>query len=235
MVWLRLFVCQWSGCQRGVLLCTSCDRYRYCRRECALAARKLSLREAGAKYQSSDRGREHHAVRQRRYVEDKRRTSCGAGGVGGSSRGGLHHGMPAGNEVRRPEGRRRRARTWDAEEPLASTPGVDSEPAIAAFRPAAFPVDAADAFVTHQRDSQRPPPWGRVDMAPAIAATRAAPTSGAQEQRNANREREGEFDDGGDAGCERSGRVTVLRCARCQRVGRLLPRRERPAPGAHPP
>jgi hypothetical protein len=66
MLWLRVIGCQ--GCGQWFGLCSSCDRgQRYCSELCSEQARRVSLRAAGAKYQSTERGRERHAERQRRY------------------------------------------------------------------------------------------------------------------------------------------------------------------------
>jgi len=73
VVWLRGVCCQ--GCQRWFCLCSDCDRgQRYCSQECSAQARRVSLRAAGAKYQSSTNGRLNHAERQRRYRARQRET-----------------------------------------------------------------------------------------------------------------------------------------------------------------
>jgi hypothetical protein len=62
----RLFHC--ARCERQVMVCSDCDRgQHYCSRECSGAARKKSLHAASHRYQSSKRGKHHHADRQRRY------------------------------------------------------------------------------------------------------------------------------------------------------------------------
>jgi hypothetical protein len=66
MLWLRVICCQSCGLWFG--LCSSCDRgQRYCSDQCSEQARRISLKAAGAKYQRTERGRECHAERQRRY------------------------------------------------------------------------------------------------------------------------------------------------------------------------
>jgi len=62
----RLFLCR--RCAKQVLICSRCDRgQEYCGAGCATAARRESVRAAGARYQCTPRGRMHHAHRQRRY------------------------------------------------------------------------------------------------------------------------------------------------------------------------
>ena len=49
-------------------LCTRCDQgHRYCGETCSAAARKQSLRTAGAKYQATPAGKRAHCKRQNRY------------------------------------------------------------------------------------------------------------------------------------------------------------------------
>lgn len=58
----RFFLC--GRCRLQVTICRSCDRgQRYCGQDCAHAARRESVREAGRRYQRSRRGRLAHAVR----------------------------------------------------------------------------------------------------------------------------------------------------------------------------
>ena len=62
----RLFLC--ARCRKQVCICSDCDRgQQYCCEDCALAARCLSLKAAGRRYQSTHRGRAKHAERMRRY------------------------------------------------------------------------------------------------------------------------------------------------------------------------
>ena len=62
----RLYNCARCHCQ--VVVCSECDRGNlYCAGGCARAARTLSLRASGKRYQSTRRGRFKHAERQRRY------------------------------------------------------------------------------------------------------------------------------------------------------------------------
>ena len=61
----RLLVC--ARCRAQVLICGPCDRgNRYCH-DCAKEARRVSVREAGRRYQRSRRGRFAHAARARRH------------------------------------------------------------------------------------------------------------------------------------------------------------------------
>ena len=67
----RLFLCARCRCQ--VLVCRRCDRGQvYCGRGCAQEARRCNQREARRRYQATERGREMHADRSRRY-----RACCG--------------------------------------------------------------------------------------------------------------------------------------------------------------
>lgn len=62
----RRYLC--AGCRTAVLICSHCDRgNRYCTTTCAEQARHHAMRAAGARYQTSLRGRHAHAQRQRRY------------------------------------------------------------------------------------------------------------------------------------------------------------------------
>ena len=65
MDWVgRFFLC--AGCRAQTLVCSHCDRGQiYCSTECAQAARRHSVREAGRRYQVSRRGRHAHAERAR--------------------------------------------------------------------------------------------------------------------------------------------------------------------------
>ena len=66
----RLFLC--ARCRKQVCICSDCDRgQQYCDDDCALTARRLSLRAAGRRYQSTRRGRSKHAERMRRYRAKK--------------------------------------------------------------------------------------------------------------------------------------------------------------------
>lgn len=62
----RLFNC--LRCHIQVFICRHCDRGNvYCSSNCALAARKKSLRAAGLRYQQTMQGKRKHAQRQYRY------------------------------------------------------------------------------------------------------------------------------------------------------------------------
>jgi hypothetical protein len=63
----RLLRC--SLCATMVPICSHCDRGQsYCGRDCSDQARRQSLREAGRRYQATDRGRRQHSARQARYL-----------------------------------------------------------------------------------------------------------------------------------------------------------------------
>ena len=65
----RLFNC--GRCRTQVRICQKCDHgNQYCR-SCAPLARQDSLLRAGVKYQRTKRGRENHAARQQRYLDNK--------------------------------------------------------------------------------------------------------------------------------------------------------------------
>ena len=62
----RLYTC--ARCREQVVVCRRCDRGQiYCPLGCAVLARRERRRAAGARYQSSRRGRFIHAERSRRY------------------------------------------------------------------------------------------------------------------------------------------------------------------------
>lgn len=62
----RRFFC--DRCRQGVEVCSWCDcGQRYCTRSCREVARLRSVREAGARYQRTSRGRRKHAARQLAY------------------------------------------------------------------------------------------------------------------------------------------------------------------------
>ncbi len=62
----RLFLC--AGCRAQALICSCCDRGQiYCAGDCGPHARRRGQRAAGARYQTSRRGRFTHAERARRY------------------------------------------------------------------------------------------------------------------------------------------------------------------------
>lgn len=61
----RLFLC--ASCRAQTVTCSACDRgQRYCSPECAAHVRSACVREAGRRYQNSERGRAAHAERMRR-------------------------------------------------------------------------------------------------------------------------------------------------------------------------
>lgn len=61
----RLFLC--ARCRVQVIICRRCDRgQRYCH-GCAKEARRISMREAGRRYQKTRQGRFAHAERARRH------------------------------------------------------------------------------------------------------------------------------------------------------------------------
>lgn len=62
----RLFHC--ARCHSQVIVCRDCDRGNiYCGIRCSQAARRDSLRRAGARYRRSRHGRLNNAERQRRF------------------------------------------------------------------------------------------------------------------------------------------------------------------------
>jgi len=62
----RLFLC--ARCRKQVIICRRCDRGQiYCAEGCASIARRLSVREAGRRYQQSRHGRFKQADRLRRF------------------------------------------------------------------------------------------------------------------------------------------------------------------------
>lgn len=62
----RLYHC--GRCRLQVLICSCCDRGNiYCNKGCAEEARRSAQREAGKRYQSTDRGRRNHAKRASDY------------------------------------------------------------------------------------------------------------------------------------------------------------------------
>lgn len=67
----RMFLC--ARCRCRVLVCPRCDHgQHYCGQCCSEAARRDSVRAAGARYQRSRRGRHRHAERQWRYRARRR-------------------------------------------------------------------------------------------------------------------------------------------------------------------
>ena len=62
----RRFHC--CRCKKVTYICSHCDRGQmYCSKRCRDEARRDCLRDAGARYQRTRRGRENHARRQHRY------------------------------------------------------------------------------------------------------------------------------------------------------------------------
>lgn len=62
----RFFLC--ACCHRQTVVCSSCDRGQiYCSPACAKSMRCACVREAGRRYQRSERGRANHAHRMERY------------------------------------------------------------------------------------------------------------------------------------------------------------------------
>ena len=61
-----MFAC--AQCHQVVVICRHCDRgQRYCSTACAQAGRRVSLRDAGRRYQQTPLGRRNNAIRQKRY------------------------------------------------------------------------------------------------------------------------------------------------------------------------
>jgi hypothetical protein len=70
----RLFLC--LHCRQQVVICSRCDRGQvYCGRACASEGRQSRQREARRHYQASERGRQMHADRSRRYRARGRRVT----------------------------------------------------------------------------------------------------------------------------------------------------------------
>jgi hypothetical protein len=70
----RLFLC--LRCRQQVVICSRCDRGQvYCGRECASEVRRSRQRQARRRYQASERGRQMHADRSRRYRARGRRVT----------------------------------------------------------------------------------------------------------------------------------------------------------------
>ena len=70
----RLFLC--LHCRQQVVICSRCDRGQvYCGRACASEVRHSRQREARRRYQASERGRQMHADRSRRYRARSRRVT----------------------------------------------------------------------------------------------------------------------------------------------------------------
>ena len=62
----RLYQCARCTCQ--VIICSSCDRSNiYCNTGCAKQSRVLNHRKSNKLYQTSQKGKQKHAQRQRRY------------------------------------------------------------------------------------------------------------------------------------------------------------------------
>ena len=62
----RLFQC--ACCLAQMAICSLCDSgQRYCSEGCSREALRASWRKASWRYQSTPRGRRHHAARQARY------------------------------------------------------------------------------------------------------------------------------------------------------------------------
>ena len=70
----RFFLC--ACCHRQSVICSSCDHGQiYCSHACAESMRSACLRDAGRRYQSSERGRANHAQRMKRYRENRARVT----------------------------------------------------------------------------------------------------------------------------------------------------------------
>ena len=65
-----------ARCGKEVLICSACDHgNRYCADGCAKLARKLCVKQAGQRYQSSPKGRIKHAARQSGYMTKKKKVT----------------------------------------------------------------------------------------------------------------------------------------------------------------
>ena len=62
----RFFLC--ACCHQQTVICSTCDHGQiYCSSACAKSMRRACLRDAGQRYQRSERGRVSHAQRMARY------------------------------------------------------------------------------------------------------------------------------------------------------------------------
>jgi len=67
---IRIFNC--ARCYTQVKICSKCDRGNiYCASKCAGDARKESMKNAGKRYQTTQKGKMAHALRQKRYITRK--------------------------------------------------------------------------------------------------------------------------------------------------------------------
>lgn len=66
----RIFNC--ALCFRLTIICSRCDRgQRYCRAQCSKLASEQQGRDSGRRYQSTDKGKLNHKVRQQTYLMRK--------------------------------------------------------------------------------------------------------------------------------------------------------------------
>jgi hypothetical protein len=66
----RVYCCR--RCGIAVCVCPECDDGQvFCAGECAISARRESVRRAGARYQKTRRGAHRHAARQRRWRQQQ--------------------------------------------------------------------------------------------------------------------------------------------------------------------
>lgn len=97
----RLLLC--ARCRTMVVICRRCDRGQmYCNQGCARDARRRNQRDAGHRYQSTDRGRSNHAARSRRY-RARRKTVTHQGPLSRPHSPPLNPTAPAGKSVARDE------------------------------------------------------------------------------------------------------------------------------------
>jgi len=70
----RFFLC--ACCRKQTVICSACDRGKiYCSPAYSEPIRRICVREAGQRYQSSERGRANHAQRMKRYRENRARVT----------------------------------------------------------------------------------------------------------------------------------------------------------------
>lgn len=61
----RLFLC--ARCQVAVTICSCCDRGNVYCPDCSKIARRDSMQKANRRYQHTEKGRQRHVARQKRY------------------------------------------------------------------------------------------------------------------------------------------------------------------------
>jgi hypothetical protein len=93
----RLFNC--NRCHVQVRICQRCDHGNIYCRPCAPEARSESVLRSGAKYQRKERGRENHAARQQRYLDNQERDHAVRQQRCLENKEMTHHGSPVVDEA----------------------------------------------------------------------------------------------------------------------------------------